>query len=127
VKKEIIVNHNGPQVIGPYSPALKIGNLIFASGQLPIDPMTGEVVEGDIKAQAKKSLENLKAVLKPYSVDLRDIVKVTIFLKDMNHLQSVNEVYSQYFNNEFPSRSCIEVSRLAKDAKIEIEAIAYCS
>jgi 2-iminobutanoate/2-iminopropanoate deaminase len=127
VKKEIIVNHNGPQVIGPYSPALKIGNLIFVSGQLPIDPMTGEVVEGDIKAQAKKSLENLKAVLKPYSVDLRDIVKVTIFLKDMNHLQSVNEVYSQYFNNEFPSRSCIEVSRLAKDAKIEIEAIAYCS
>lgn len=127
MKKEIIVNHNGPQVIGPYSPALKIGNLIFVSGQLPIDPMTGEVVEGDIKAQAKKSLENLKAVLKPYSVDLRDIVKVTIFLKDMNHLQSVNEVYSQYFNNEFPSRSCIEVSRLAKDAKIEIEAIAYCS
>jgi len=127
VKKEIRVNHNGPQVIGPYSPALKIGNLIFASGQLPIDPMTGEVVEGDIKAQAKKSLENLKAVLKPYSVDLRDIVKVTIFLKDMNHLKSVNEVYSQYFNNEFPSRSCIEVSRLAKDAKIEIEAIAYCS
>jgi 2-iminobutanoate/2-iminopropanoate deaminase len=127
VKKEIRVNHNGPQVFGPYSPALKIGNLIFASGQLPIDPMTGEVVEGDIKAQAKKSLDNLKAVLKPYSVDLRNIVKVTIFLKDMNHLQSVNEVYSQYFNNEFPSRSCIEVSRLAKDAKIEIEAIAYCS
>ncbi len=127
MEKEILINQEVPQAIGPYSPALKVGNLIFASGQLPIDPITGEIVEGDIETQAKRSLENLKAVLKPYGIDFHNIVKVTIFLKNMNHFSRVNNIYSQYFTRQFPSRSCIEVSRLLKDAQIEIEAIAYCN
>jgi len=126
VEKEIKINHEAPTAIGPYSPALKIGNLVFASGQIPIDPTIGEIIEGDIETQTKQSLQNLKAVLKPYSIDFSNIVKVTIFLKDMNSFPMVNEIYSQYFESRFPARSCIEVSRLPKDAQIEIEAIAYC-
>jgi len=127
VEKEILINHNGPKAIGPYSPALKIGNLVFASGQLPIDPITGEIVESDIESQTRRSLENLKAALKPYSIDLKNIVKVTIFLKDMNNFSRVNKIYSEYFTSQFPARSCVEVSRLPKDADIEIEAIAFCN
>jgi 2-iminobutanoate/2-iminopropanoate deaminase len=126
VEKEIKINHEAPTAIGPYSHALKIGNLVFASGQIPIDPETGEIVEGGIEKQTKQSLQNLKAVLKPYSIDFSNIVKVTIFLKDMNDFPRVNEMYSQYFDSQFPARSCIEVARLPKDAQIEIEAIAYC-
>ena len=126
MKKEVLLNPEAPQAIGPYSPALKIGNLVFASGQLPVDPLTGEIVTDGIGAQTRMSLNNLKAVLKPYGIGLDKVVKVTIFLKDMNNFSKVNEIYSQYFTDKFPARSCIEVSRLPKDAQIEIEAIAYC-
>lgn len=126
MKKEIIINNDEPKAIGPYSPALKRGNLIFVSGQIPIDPKSGEMIEGDIESQTKRVIENLKAVLEPYSVDLKNIVKTTIFLKNMKHFDRVNKVYSEYFSNKFPARSCIEVSRLAKDSEIEIEAIAIC-
>ncbi len=125
MEKEILINPKAPKTIGPYSPTLKIGNLVFASGQLPVDPSTGEIVAGGIEAQARMSLDNLKAVLKPYGIDLHNVVKVTIFLKDMNNFSKVNEIYSQYFTDIFPTRSCIEVSRLPKDALIEIEAIAF--
>jgi 2-iminobutanoate/2-iminopropanoate deaminase len=126
VEKEILINHNGPKAIGPYSPALKIGNLVFVSGQLPIDPVTGEIVKGEIQAQARKSLENLKAVLESYSIALENVVKTTIFLKDMDNFSLVNKIYGEYFTDQFPTRSCVEVSRLPKDADIEIEAIAFC-
>ena len=126
MKKEVFLNPEAPQAIGPYSPALKIGNLVFASGQLPVDPLTGEIVTDGIGAQTRMSLDNLKAVLKPYGIGLDKIVKVTIFLKDMNNFSKVNDIYSQYFTDKFPARSCIEVSRLPKDAQIEIEAIACC-
>ena len=126
MKKEIFLNPEAPKAIGPYSPALKIGNLVFASGQLPVDPLTGEIANGGIETQTKMSLDNLKAVLEPYGIDLNNVVKVTIFLVDMNNFSKVNEVYSHYFSDKFPTRSCIEVSRLPKDAQIEIEAIAYC-
>jgi 2-iminobutanoate/2-iminopropanoate deaminase len=125
MKKEIFLNPEAPKAIGPYSPALKIGNLVFASGQLPVDPSTEEIVAGGIEAQARMSLDNLKAVLKPYGIGLDNVVKVTIFLTDMNNFSEVNEIYSQYFTDNFPTRSCIEVSRLPKDVQIEIEAIAY--
>ena len=125
MKKEIIINKKAPAAIGPYSPALKIGNLVFASGQLPMDPVTGEIVEGEIEAQAKRSLENLKAVLSSYSIGMENVVKTTIFLKDMNHFSRVNKVYGKYFTGQFPARSCVEVARLPKDADIEIEAIAF--
>jgi len=127
MKKEIIINEKAPAAIGPYSPALKIGNLVFVSGQLPIDPVIGEIVKGEIEAQARRSLENLKAVLEPYSISVENVVKTTIFLKDMNNFSRINKIYGEYFTGQFPARSCVEVSRLPKDAEIEIEAIAYCN
>jgi len=126
MKKEIILSKKAPAAVGPYSPALKVGNLIFASGQIPIDPKTGKMIEGDIEAQARMALDNLKAVLEPYSIGLENVVKTIIFLKDMNNFARVNKVYGEYFKKKFPARSCIEVSRLPKDAEIEIEAIAFC-
>jgi len=103
-----------------------VGNLIFASGQIPIDPKTGKMIEGDIEAQARMALDNLKAVLEPYSIGLENVVKTTIFLKDMDNFFRVNKVYAEYFKEKFPARSCVEVSRLPKDAELEIEAIAFC-
>ena len=126
MEKEIMLSKKAPAAIGPYSPALQVGNLIFASGQVPIDPKTGKMIEGDIEAQTRRALENLKAVLKPYSIGLENVVKATIFLKDMNNFSRVNKVYGEYFKEKFPARSCVEVSRLPKDAEIEIEAIAFC-
>jgi len=126
MKKEVKVSKNAPAVIGPYSPALKVGNLIFTSGQIPIDPKTGEMITGDIEAKTRMVLENMKTVLKPYSIGLENVIKTTIFLKDMNNFSRVNKVYGEYFKEKFPARSCIEVSRLPKDAEIEIEAIAFC-
>ena len=126
MKKEIIISKKVPAAIGPYSPALKIGNLVFTSGQLPIDPVIGEIVKGGIEAQARRSLENLKTVLESYSIGMENVVKATIFLKDMNNFSQVNKIYSEYFTGQFPARSCVEVSRLPKDVDIEIEAIAFC-
>ncbi len=125
MEKKIIISKKAPAAIGPYSPALKVGNLIFASGQIPIDPKTGVMKEGDIEAQTRRALDNLKAVLEPYSIGLENVVKTIIFLKDMNNFARVNKVYGEYFKEKFPARSCVEVSRLPKDAKIEIEAIAF--
>jgi len=126
MEKQIMISEKAPEAIGPYSPALKIGNLLFISGQIPIDPESGKVVEGNIEEQAKRVLDNFKAVLEPYSVGLENIVKTTIFIKDMNYFSRVNKVYSEYFKDKFPARSCVEISRLPKDAQIEIEAIAFC-
>ncbi|NLL61699.1 MAG: RidA family protein [Candidatus Atribacteria bacterium] len=126
MKKEILFNADAPKAGGPYSPALKIGNLVFVSGQLPTDPATGELVEGNIETQAQRALDNLRLVLQPYGIGLKHIVKVTIFLKDMNNFSRVNEIYGQYFSSDFPARSCIGIARLPRDAQIEIEAIAYC-
>jgi len=126
MKKEIIISKKVPASIGPYSPALKIGYLVFVSGQLPIDPVIGEIVKGGIEAQVRRSLENLKTVLESYSIGMENVVKTTIFLKDMNNFSRINKIYGEYFTGQFPARSCVEVSRLPKDADIEIEAIAFC-
>ena len=126
MKKEIIISKKVPAAIGPYSPALKIGNLVFVSGQLPMDPVNGEIVKGEIEAQAGRSLENLKVILESYSLSMENVVKTTIFLKDMNNFSRINKIYGGYFTGQFPARSCVEVSRLPKDADIEIEAIAFC-
>ena len=126
MKKEIIISKKAPAAIGPYSSALKIGNLVFVSGQLPMAPINGEIVKGEIEAQARRSLENLKVVLESYSISMENVVKTTIFLKDMNNFSRINKIYGEYFTGQFPARSCVEVSRLPKDADIEIEAIAFC-
>ncbi|WP_077368039.1 RidA family protein [Anaerosalibacter sp. Marseille-P3206] len=119
-----IKTNKAPAAIGPYSQGVKGGNIIFTSGQLPIVPETGELISDDIKRATKQSMENVKAILTEAGATLEDVVKVTIFIKDMGEFALVNEVYGEYFNEHKPARSCIEVSKLPKDGKIEIEAIA---
>jgi len=125
-KKVIMSSEKIPAAIGPYSPALRVEKLMFISGQIPIDPESGNLVKGDIQKQARQILTNLKTLLDVYSLTLKNIVKTTVFLKDMNNFSEFNKVYAQYFTEEFPAKSCIEVARLPKDAEIEIEAVAIC-
>ncbi len=122
--KEVIFTNKAPKAIGPYSQAIKVGNFIFISGQIPIDPNTGEIVEGDIKEQTKRVLENIKGILESISCSLNNIVKTTVFLKNLDDFPSMNEVYGSYFPENPPARSTVEVSRLPKGVNIEIEAIA---
>ena len=123
MQKEIISTTNAPAAIGPYSQGIKIGDMVFTSGQLPVNPATGEAVT-EIKAATKQSLENVKAVLEQAGSSLDKVVKVVVFIKDMNDFAQVNEVYGQYFTENAPARSCVEVARLPKDCVVEIEAIA---
>ena len=122
--KQVIHTDKAPAAIGPYSQAIQIGDLLFVSGQVPIDPSTGAIVEGDIKAQAQQSLNNLKAILNAAGTNMGAVVKTTVFLADMNDFAAMNEVYAQFFQEPFPARSAVQVARLPKDAKVEIEAIA---
>ncbi len=122
--KEVIFTNKAPKAIGPYSQAIKVGNFIFISGQIPIDPNTGEIVEGDIKEQTKRVLENIKGILESISCSLNNIVKTTVFLKNLDDFSSMNEIYGIYFSENPPARSTVEVSRLPKGVNIEIEAIA---
>ncbi|WHH61765.1 RidA family protein [Petroclostridium sp. X23] len=122
--KQTINTDKAPAAIGPYSQATKVGNMVFTSGQIPISPVTGEVVDGDIKSQAKQVLDNVQEVLKAAGTDLNHVVKTTIFLKDMNDFAVVNEIYAQYFTGNYPARSTVQVAKLPKDVGIEIEAIA---
>ena len=122
--KQTIHTDSAPAAIGPYSQAIQIGDLLFVSGQVPIDPSTGAIVEGDIKAQAQQSLNNLKAILNAAGTNMGAVVKTTVFLADMNDFAAMNEVYAQFFQEPFPARSAVQVGRLPKDAKVEIEAIA---
>lgn len=123
MSREIISTTNAPSAIGPYSQGVKIGNLVYTSGQIPVNPATGEL-EMDIKKATKRSMENVKAILEEAGTSLDNIIKTTIFLKNMDDFALVNEVYAGFFNENPPSRSCVEVARLPKDAVIEIEAIA---
>jgi 2-iminobutanoate/2-iminopropanoate deaminase len=124
-KKQAILTQNAPQPIGPYSQAIAMGNMVFCSGQIPLDPVTGEVVGGsDVQAQAKRVLENVKAVLEAAGTNFDGVVKTTIFLKNMGDFPKVNEIYSQYFKGTTPARSTIEVARLPKDVLVEVECIA---
>ena len=121
--KEIILTENAPAAIGPYSQAIGTGDLIFVSGQIPFTP-SGERVEGGIKEETVRVLENLKAVLDEAKVPLEQVVKVTVYLKDMADFSDFNEVYGEYFSEEPPARACVEVSALPKGVSVEIEAIA---
>ena len=123
--KEIIATPNAPQAIGPYSQAIKKGGLVFCSGQIPLDPSTGQVVAGDIAEQTKRVLENLKAVLEAAGAGLDSVVKTTVFVKDLAEFAAMNEVYATYFGSAAPARSTVEVARLPKDVSVEIEAIAF--
>jgi len=122
--KRVIQTALAPKAIGPYSQAIQAGNFLFLSGQIPLDPKTGELVRGDIRLQTTQVLENLKGVLESEKLGMRDVVKMTIFLKDIGNFNQVNEVYATYFPSSPPARSTVEVARLPRDAEIEIEAIA---
>ena len=125
MKKKVIRTDKAPKAIGPYSQAIQAGNFLFLSGQIPLDPASGELVKGDIREQARRALENLRGVLESQNLGMEDVVKVTIFLKDMGNFSQVNEVYSTYFPSSPPARSTVEVARLPRDADIEIEIIAF--
>ena len=123
MEKGIVYTDNAPQAIGPYVQAQIIGDLVFTSGQIPLVPATGELIT-EIKAATKQSLENVKAILEEAGSSLDKVVKTVVFIKNMDDFALVNEVYGEYFVNNKPARSCVEVARLPKDALIEIEAIA---
>ena len=123
--KKVISTEKAPAAIGPYAQANIIGDLVITSGQIPIDPATGNLVEGDIEAQTKQVFENLKAVLEAAGSGLDKIVKTTCFMDNMNDFAKMNEVYASFFSRDYPSRSAVEVAKLPKGALIEIEAIAY--
>ena len=124
MQKEIISTKDAPQAIGPYSQAIRFGNLIFASGQIPIEPETGKILKGDIKGQTKLILENLNNVLAAGGSSLDNVLRTTIFLTDLENYPVVNETYAQYFNDFPPARSTVQVAKLPMDAQIEIDAIA---
>lgn len=115
---------NAPQAIGPYSQAIVVGNMLYASGQIPINPASGNIEATDIKAQAHQVLKNIGAVLAAADLKYSDVVKTTVFLTDLNDFGAVNEIYGEYFTEPYPARSCVQVAALPKNAKIEIEIIA---
>ena len=122
--KEIITSEKGPKAAGPYSPVVRQNGFVFISGQIPLDPLTGQLVTGPIEAQAERVLENLKTLLEAAGLSLDDVVKTTVFLKDMENFSRMNATYGKYFNTNPPARSTIEVARLPRDVGIEIELIA---
>ena len=122
--KRVIQTEMAPKAIGPYSQAIQAGNFLFLSGQIPLDPKTGELVQGDIQQQTRQVLENIRGVLESEKLGMGNVVKVTIFLKDIGNFNQVNEVYATYFPSSPPARSTVEVAKLPRDAAIEIEAIA---
>lgn len=124
--KQIIATTNAPSAIGPYSQGVIIsgGEMVFTSGQLPINPVNGELVKDDIKKATEQSLENVKAVLEAAGSSIDQVVKATVFLKDLNDFQAMNEIYAQYFKQDCPARSAFQVAKLPLDALVEIEVIA---
>ena len=125
MKKKRIQTEKAPRAIGPYSQAIQAGPFVFVSGQIPIDPSTGEPVGGEIRQQTRQVLENIKNILGSQGLAMEQVVKTTIFLKDMGNFSQVNEVYATYFPSEPPARSTVEVARLPRNVDIEIEVIAF--
>lgn len=124
MEKEVVLTQNAPKAIGPYSQAIKIGGMVYTSGQIPLDSITGQIVEGGIENQTRSVLDNLKAVLEASGATLSSVVKTTVFLKDMNQFAIVNGIYGEYFTEPFPARSCVQVAKLPRDVDVEIEAVA---
>lgn len=127
MEKKIINTDMAPKAIGPYSQAIRVGDMIFASGQIPLDPETGSVVAGDIGLQTERVLNNISGVLEAAGASMEDVVKTTVYLKDMADFPKFNESYARFFAGNPPARATVEVSRLPKDVRIEIDAIAVLS
>lgn len=122
--KETISTENAPSAIGPYSQAVKVGNFIFCSGQIPIDPATGEFVSEEVTEQTRQVLKNLSAVLEAAGSSLANVVKTTVFLVDMNDFAQMNEVYAEFFSENKPARATVQAARLPRDTRVEIDCIA---
>lgn len=127
MEKAVITTEKAPAAIGPYSQAIRMGNMVFLSGQIPLHPATGEMVKGDIKAQTRQVLENVKCILEAAGSSLNQVAKTTIFMKDLNDYAAVNAVYQEFFPNKPPARAAIQAARLPRDAGVEIETIAFCA
>jgi 2-iminobutanoate/2-iminopropanoate deaminase len=122
--KQAVSSPDAPNAIGPYSPAIRAGQLLFVSGQVPIDPSTGQMIDGDIAAQTRRVFENIGALLTAGGRSFADVARTTVFLADMNDFAAMNEVYGQYFSEPYPARATVQVARLPKDARVEIDVIA---
>ena len=122
--KKVINTKAAPAAIGPYSQAIRVGNLVYTSGQIPIDPATGSFVEGGVKEQTRQSLLNVKAILAEAGLTMGDVVKTTVFLADMNYFADMNTVYAEFFSEPYPARSAVAVKTLPKGALVEIEVVA---
>ncbi len=124
MKKLEIKTDRAPQAIGPYSQAIAVGGMLYASGQIPINPKSGNIESDDIESQTVRVLDNIKAILSSSELDFSDVVKTTVFLTDINDFSAVNNIYAKYFSAPYPARSCVQVAALPKGAKIEIEIVA---
>jgi 2-iminobutanoate/2-iminopropanoate deaminase len=121
---EAFSSPNAPKAIGPYSPAVRAGQLLFVSGQVPIDPATGSLVSGDIRTETRRVMDNLGALLTAGGLDFSAVVRTTVFLADINDFAAMNDVYASYFHEPFPARATVQVARLPRDARVEIDVIA---
>ncbi|SFL31143.1 RidA family protein [Pelosinus propionicus] len=124
--KTVVNTDFAPQAIGPYSQAIKANGFLFVSGQIPLDPLTGQIVYGGIESQTYQVLNNLKAILEKEGLLFEHVVKTSVFLKDMEDFAAMNKVYAEYFKTEPPARACVQVARLPRDVSVEIEVIAVC-
>ena len=123
--QKVISTDKAPAAIGPYSQAIEVNGMVYTSGVIPVDPATGAVVEGGVEAQANQAFKNLCNLVEPSGSQVSNIVKTTVFIKEMNDFGTINEIYKKYFKEPFPARSCVEVARLPKDVLLEVEAICF--
>ena len=123
--RELVTAAGAARAIGPYSPALKAGNLLFLSGSIPLDPVSGQVVAGDITAQTRRVMDNIKALLEAGGADFSHVVRTTVFMVDLGEFAAMNEVYAGYFSAPYPARSTVQVVKLPKDVRVEIDVIAF--
>jgi len=125
MNKRIIKTDQAPAAIGPYSQAVRIGNMLYTSGQIALDPRSGEFISGEIEQETERTLENISAILKADGLSLDNIVKTTVYLTDLRYFTRMNQIYEKYFSENKPARACVQVAALPKGAKVEIEAIAF--
>lgn len=123
MQKSFVAPKEGPPAVGPYSPGVIANGFLFVSGQIPINPQTGEIIQGSFESQLRQTLDNLKRVIEAAGASLMDVVKITVFLADLNNFSEMNAIYSEYFSDSKPARSCVQAARLPKDIAVEIEAI----
>ncbi len=127
MRKRIIQTEQAPAAIGPYSQAIRIGDFLYTSGQIALDPKSGKFLSGEIKEETEQTLRNISAILQADGLELENVIKTTVYLSDLNDFVQMNQIYEKYFSKNKPARACVQVAALPKGAKIEIDAIASCS